>query len=406
MFPKVDSTLHSRYIEKDWEEVADIRKCRESEDIKRRSTLINLPHSELSKYYEEKYAIARSREEKCFQDIYARCSSRYKALKKRRDLVDNWERDNASKRAECEKEDRARALREQRDAERQTYIREREDENKRIAQDYLNDFQLSQQALQVMLKSGTITVPPRENPAYKCCPELYNSSSSEVVIELVPVRSRDDFRTVSCTDKELINSRYELKDLSLDLRKCPNLTSIVGKKLGTKGAKLLSQYISFGDTNKLRSLSLSWNSINTYGLNSLIPSLAQNCHALEFLDLKGNSITSDGINCIEQAFKSKLFSSLQTLDLSLNPIGSEGVFAISKILFQELLPHSFKLLSVRGCKIDENGMRALLACCKCLSSNKSKNVTCKEVLVIATKNMPAADLKRKCSYYWPTNLKV
>jgi len=118
-------------------------------------------------------------------------------------------------------------------------------ENKRKAQDYLNDFQLSQQALQVMLKSGTITVPQREKSVYTCCPELYNSSSSEVVIELVPVRSGDDFRTVSCTDKDLINSGYELKDLSLDLRKCPNLTSIVGKKLGTKGAKLLSQYISF-----------------------------------------------------------------------------------------------------------------------------------------------------------------
>ena len=106
-----------------------------------------------------------------------------------------------------------------------------------------------------MLKSGTITVPQREKSVYTCCPELYNSSSSEVVIELVPVRSGDDFRTVSCTDKDLINSGYELKDLSLDLRKCPNLTSIVGKKLDTKGAKLLSQYISFGDTNKLRSLS-------------------------------------------------------------------------------------------------------------------------------------------------------
>ena len=97
-----------------------------------------------------------------------------------------------------------------------------------------------------MLKSGTITVPQREKSVYTCCPELYNSSSSEVVIELVPVRSGDDFRTVSCTDKDLINSGYELKDLSLDLRKCPNLTSIVGKKLGTKGAKLLSQYISLG----------------------------------------------------------------------------------------------------------------------------------------------------------------
>ena len=131
------------------------------------------------------------------------------------------------------------------------------------------------------------------------------------------------------------------------MRKCPNLTSIVGTKLGTKGAMLLSQHISFGDTNMLRSISLSWNSINTYDLNLLIPSLAQNCHALEFSDLKGNSITSDGINCIKQAFKSKL-------DLSLNPIGSKGVFAILKTLFQELLPYSFKLLLVRGCKIDES----------------------------------------------------
>ena len=82
------------------------------------------------------------------------------------------------------------------------------------AQDYLNDFQLSQQALQVVMKSGTITVPQREKSVYSYCPELYNSSSSEVVIELVPVRSGDDFRTVSCRDKELINSGYELKDLS------------------------------------------------------------------------------------------------------------------------------------------------------------------------------------------------
>jgi len=74
------------------------------------------------------------------------------------------------------------------------------------------------------------------------------------------------------------------------------------KEVGYEAAMLLSQYISFGDTSKLRSLSLSWNSINTYGLNSLIPSLAQNCRAVEFLDLKGNTITSDGIKCIKQAF--------------------------------------------------------------------------------------------------------
>ena len=42
-------------------------------------------------------------------------------------------------------------------------------------------------------------------------------------------------RTVSCRDKELINSGYELEALSWDLRKCQNLTSIVGKKLSTKG---------------------------------------------------------------------------------------------------------------------------------------------------------------------------
>jgi len=119
--------------------------------------------------------------------------------------------------------------------ERQTYIREREDENKRKAHDYLNDFQLSQQALQVMLKSGTISVPQREKSVYTCCPEMYNSSSSEVVIELVPVRSGDDSRTISCRDKELINSGYELEDLSWDLPKCQNLASIVGKNLSTKG---------------------------------------------------------------------------------------------------------------------------------------------------------------------------
>ena len=82
------------------------------------------------------------------------------------------------------------------------------------AQDYLNDFQLSQQALQVMLKSGTIAVPQQEKSVYSYYSELYNSSSSEVVIELVPARSGDDFRTVSCRDKELINNGYELKDLS------------------------------------------------------------------------------------------------------------------------------------------------------------------------------------------------
>jgi len=38
---------------------------------------------------------------------------------------------------------------------------------------------------------------------------------------------------------------------------------------------------------------------NTYGLNSLIPSLAQNCPAFEFLELKGNWITSGGIKCIK-----------------------------------------------------------------------------------------------------------
>jgi len=43
--------------------------------------------------------------------------------------------------------------------------------------------------------------------------------------------------------------------------------------------------------------------IYTYGLNSLTPSLAQNCHTLEFVNLKGNLITSDVINCIKQAFK-------------------------------------------------------------------------------------------------------
>ena len=66
----------------------------------------------------------------------------------------------------------------------------------------------------MILKLGTITVPQREKSVYTYCPELYNSSSSEVVIELVPVRSGDDFRTVSCRDKELINSGYELKGLS------------------------------------------------------------------------------------------------------------------------------------------------------------------------------------------------
>ena len=72
------------------------------------------------------------------------------------------------------------------------------------AQDYLNDFQLSQQALQVVMKSGTITVPQREKLVYSYCPELYNSSSSEVVIELVPARSGDNFRTVSCRKLKII----------------------------------------------------------------------------------------------------------------------------------------------------------------------------------------------------------
>ena len=105
--------------------------------------------------------------------------------------------------------------------------------------------------------------------------------------------------------------------------------------------KVLSQYISFGYTSKLRSLSLSWNSINTNGLNSLIHSLAQNCRAVEFLDLNGNATTSDGIKCIRQAINTNGLNSfihslaqncraLEFLDLKGNSITSDGIKCIKQ----------------------------------------------------------------------------
>ena len=112
------------------------------------------------------------------------------------------------------------------------------------------------------------------------------------------------------------------------------------KEVGYEWAKVFSQYISFGYTSKLRSLSLSWNSINTNGLNSLIHSLAQNCRAVEFLDLNGNAITSDGIKCIRQAINTNGLNSLiyslaqncralEFLDLKGNSITSDGIKCIN-----------------------------------------------------------------------------
>ena len=252
-------------------------------------------------------------------------------------------------------------------------------------QEWREDFELTQRMLSIMRKNGSI--PATNNRAGRFDDLPVDRDSESVIIRVIQL-------AVKYSDTQQI-------DLNIDLKQFSNVTKIKGVDIGWLGAKRLSKYLLHGSCPHLNELNLAWNSIQSFGITMLLQNFESRCLHLKRVDVKGNNISANGVRALRQCIQKGGLELLEHLDLSMNPIRSDGAIIMTHIIFDGNLKRLIRL-NLSKCLIGDSGIKALFSACNaCKSPALMPNID----FVSVKSNTASQQLLENCQP-WPKTLQL
>lgn len=361
----------------------------------------DLPIDQLRFQFQNLQNATKQHREKQFDLNFAKHKRRYEAEILRCNLYDEWGFESDKRRSTEEKEGTVKAeeIRIQK-ANEENLAEKRARQNSEAAQ-WHGTHEETQYILQMMRRAGVVDG-VNSPPAKPVELPLDESTAKRVLIRCVSkLIGLEKYTTHEDSKDTAVGKGFKL---NINLRNCHEVIEIQGHQIGAQGARLLSSNLLNGSCPNLMRLFLGWNNIQVLGLKELMKAVAskQMVSSITCLDLKANSISSKGLQCFQDAMDQGALPVLENLDLSKNPIQSDG----ARIIVHVILGGRFECLSVLkmdSCQINDAGIQALFACC-----SAPKFTSClmpKAHFLSAKNNVPSCRLLRMCKP-WPRVLKV
>ena len=217
------------------------------------------------------------------------------------------------------------------------------------------------------------------------CNQIDDSGALAIAKALVQMTSPKilDLQGNPITDNGASALIMTLKDLSEDFQVCVTVNSklnesnlrFVQQSLGVicKGYDTDSLCTALKCCTYLQTLDLRSNSIGSDGAVALAEGL-KCCTNLQTLDLSGNSIGSDGAVALAEGLK--CCTNLQTLYLRNNSIGSDGAVALAEGL---KCCTNLQTLDLRSNSIGSDGAVALAEGLKCCTNLQTLDLSCNSI---------------------------